>query len=93
MIKLNRPLCVFDLETTGINVIHDRIVEICVIKVNIDNSEITKVWRINPTIPIPSKTTEIHGITDSMVRDCPTFKDVAKEISLFINKGHQLLLR
>ena len=84
MIKLNRPLCVFDLETTGINVIHDRIVEICIIKVNIDNSEITKVWRINPTIPIPSKTTEIHGITDSMVSNCPTFKDVAKEISLFI---------
>ena len=56
MIRLNRPLCVFDLETTGVNVIHDRIVEICIIKVNIDNSEITKVWRINPTIPIPSKT-------------------------------------
>ncbi|MDG1710302.1 MAG: 3'-5' exonuclease [Schleiferiaceae bacterium] len=84
MISLTKPLCVFDLETTGINVVHDRIVEICIIKVNIDNTEITKVWRINPTIPIPEVTTAIHGITDEMVKDSPTFKEQAKEISTFI---------
>ncbi len=84
MIKLNRPLCVFDLETTGINVVHDRIVEMCFIKVNLDGSEITKVWRVNPTIQIPPATTEIHGITDHMVKDSPTFKDVGFEVSDFI---------
>ena len=84
MISLTKPLCVFDLETTGINVVHDRIVEICIIKVNIDNTEITKVWRINPTIPIPEVTTAIHGITDEMVKDCPTFQEQAKEILTFI---------
>ena len=84
MISLTKPLCVFDLETTGINVVHDRIVEICIIKVNIDNTEITKVWRINPTIPIPELTTAIHGITDEMVKESPTFKEQAKEISTFI---------
>lgn len=84
MISLTRPLCVFDLETTGINVVHDRIVEICIIKVNIDASEITKVWRVNPTVPIPEVTTAIHGITDEMVKDCPTFKGLASEISSFI---------
>ena len=70
-INLKRPICFFDLETTGINIVNDRIVEISIIKINIDNSEESKTWLINPTIPIPPMTSAIHGITDEMVKDKP----------------------
>ena len=52
-LKLDKPICFFDLETTGVNVTNDRIVEISVIKINIDKTEDSKTWLINPTIPIP----------------------------------------
>ena len=78
-INLKRPICFFDLETTGINIVNDRIVEISIIKINIDNTEESKTWLINPTIPIPPMTSAIHGITDEKVKDKPTFKEASKE--------------
>ena len=81
---LHRPLCIFDLETTGIQVVHDRIVEMCVIKVEPNGTETTKVWRINPGMPIPPSSTAIHGITDAMVENSPSFRDLAPEIAAFM---------
>ena len=83
-INLNRPICFFDLETTGVNVVKDRIVEISKIKINTDNSEDSKTWLINPGIPIPKIVSAIHGIDDDMVKDEPTFKEYAIEIFQFI---------
>lgn len=84
-LTLERPLAVFDLETTGINIATDRIVEIAIVKAMPDGSTQTKVKRINPGIPIPPEVTEIHGISDEDVKDCPTFKEVANEIKQFID--------
>ena len=78
----------FDLETTGVNVSNDRIVEISVVKINIDKTEDSKTWLINPTIPIPAKVSVIHGITDEMVKDKPNFSELASEISGFIKDCH-----
>ena len=83
-INLERPICFFDLETTGVNVVNDRIVEISVIKVNPSGKEDSKTWLINPGIPIPNVVSAIHGITDEMVKNEPTFKDYANEIYDFI---------
>ncbi len=82
-LNLTKPLVFFDLETTGINVSKDRIVEISVLKVMPDGSEHKKTWLINPGIPIPEKVSKIHGIYDKDVKDKPTFKDLAKEILEF----------
>jgi DNA polymerase-3 subunit epsilon len=71
-------LVFFDLETTGVNITRDRIVEISVLKVHPNGKEETKTRRINPEMPIPPESTAIHGITDEDVKDCPTFKQVAK---------------
>jgi len=79
-LKLHKPLCVFDLETTGINVAKDRIVQICVMKVNPDASRETRTWLVNPQIPIPSAATAVHGINDEQVKDCPTFGEIAGKI-------------
>lgn len=83
-LKLSRPLAFFDLETTGIQVAKDKIVEICVIKLEIDGTETTKTWRINPGMPIPKESSDIHGITDDMVAALPLFKHFSKEIYQFI---------
>ena len=82
-LKLTRPLVFFDLETTGVNVGTDRIVEISLLKLNADGSRTTKTWRINPGIPIPAGATKIHGITDDDVKDAPKFGEVAGEIRTF----------
>jgi len=87
-LKLDKPICFFDLETTGVNVSNDRIVEISVIKINIDKTEDSKTWLINPTIPIPKKVSVIHGITNEMVKDKPNFSELAIEISEFIKDCH-----
>lgn len=79
-LKLTRPAIVFDLETTGINFTRDRIIELCIIKIHPDGLEETKSRRINPGIPIPPASTEIHGITDEDVSGCPTFDQVAKSL-------------
>jgi DNA polymerase-3 subunit epsilon len=83
-LNLKNPLVFFDLETTGINVTKDRIVEIALIRVNTNGSEDTKTLRINPTIPIPKDASSVHKIFDEDVKDAPTFKEVAKEIAQFI---------
>ena len=80
--KLNvkKPIIFFDLETTGIDISRDRIVELCYIRLEPDGTKEEKSMRFNPTIPIPAQTSEVHGITDADVKDCPTFKDMAAEL-------------
>ena len=82
-LNLKIPLCFFDLETTGINVSQDRILEIAVIKVMPNRELIKKSNVINPTIPILPESTAIHGISNEDVKDKPTFKEVAKEYAKF----------
>src|SRR5690606_38662758 len=79
-LNLTKPICFFDLETTGINITNDRIVEISVLKVLPNGKEERHTWLVNPTIPIPKEVTAIHGITDADVADKPSFKEVAKDI-------------
>ncbi len=80
-LNLRNPLVFFDLETTGIDIVHDRIVEISMVKVMPNGDEIVKTRRINPGMPIPPESTAIHGITDDDVKDCPTFKEIAKSLA------------
>jgi DNA polymerase-3 subunit epsilon len=80
-LKLKNPLVFFDLETTGINVTKDRIVEISYLKIRPDGSEECRTRRINPQMPISKQATAIHGITDDDVKDCPTFKEIAKSLA------------
>ncbi|WP_188465539.1 3'-5' exonuclease [Bizionia arctica] len=79
-LNLTKPICFFDLETTGINITNDRIVEISILKVFPDGKEESYTRLVNPTIPIPPEVTLIHGISDDDVADKPTFNDLAKEI-------------
>jgi DNA polymerase-3 subunit epsilon len=79
-LELKNPLVIFDLETTGMNIASDRIVELSYLKVFPDGREESKTYRINPTIPIPAETTAIHGISDEDVKDAPTFKEVAQTL-------------
>ena len=83
-LNLTRPLAFFDLETTGIKVSTDRIVEICIIKVALDGSTKTKTLRINPEMHIPAEVTAIHGISDEDVKDAPKFAEVAHELLQFL---------
>jgi DNA polymerase-3 subunit epsilon len=83
-LNLRRPIAFIDLETTGINVSADRIVEISVLKLNPDGKEEWMSARINPEMPIPPKSTAIHGITDKDVADSPTFKEIAKKLTAFL---------
>ena len=80
-LNLKNPLVFFDLETTGTNINTDRIVEICYLKVYPNGNEEAKTLRINPEMHIPEASTAIHGIHDEDVADCPTFKEVAKDIA------------
>jgi DNA polymerase III subunit epsilon len=79
-LKLKKPIVFFDLETTGINPAADRIVEISLHKVMPNGNEVSKTYRVNPEMEIPAGATEIHGITNEDVKDCPTFKMIAKEM-------------
>ena len=88
-LKLDRPLVVFDIESTGTSPRKDRIIELAAIKVAPDGSEERRTWLLNPEMPIPPETTAIHGITDEIVKDCPTFADKADEIFEFF-KGADL---
>ena len=83
-LNLNKPICFFDLETTGTNPGKDRIVEIAVLKLDINNQKKEMVWRVNPECPIPEEASSVHGITDEMVKDQPIFKHFSKEIFNFI---------
>ena len=80
-LNLKNPLVFFDLETTGINITKDRIVEISFLKVMPDGREECKTRRVNPQMPIPEQATAIHGITDDDVKDCPIFKELAKSLA------------
>ena len=83
-LNLTKPICFFDLETTGINISKDRIVEISILKVFPNGKETRKTWLVNPEMSIPKEVTEIHGITDEKVANAPTFKALAKEIHTMI---------
>jgi DNA polymerase-3 subunit epsilon len=85
MLQLTHPLAVIDLETTGINLGTDRIVEIAIVKIMPDEKKLVKRKLINPEMPIPPASTEIHGITDEMVKDAPSFKQVANELKQFLD--------
>lgn len=80
-LNLKNPIIFFDLETTGVDVSKDRIVEICYIKVWPNGNEVSRTMRINPGMHIPEQSSAVHGIKDEDVKDCPLFKDVAKEVA------------
>lgn len=84
MLQLTRPIAFIDLETTGVNLANDRIVEIAIVKMMPDGSRQTKRKLINPGMPIPPESTEIHGITNEMVKEAPSFKSVANELKQYI---------
>lgn len=79
-LNLTKPICFFDLETTGINITNDRIVEISILKVFPNGKEENYTRLVNPTIPIPPEVTLVHGISDADVADKPTFNELAKEV-------------
>ncbi|MCU0472368.1 MAG: 3'-5' exonuclease [Bacteroidales bacterium] len=83
-LKLKRPVVFLDLETTGINVSTDRIVEISLLKISPNGKEQWMTTRVNPEIPIPPKVTAIHGISDSDVADAPAFREIAKNLAVFL---------
>lgn len=83
--KLERPIVFLDLETTGLNTETDRIVELGIVKANVDGSREIKHSRYNPEMPIPKNVSEIHGITDEDVKDCPLFRQHVKGILAFID--------
>lgn len=83
-LNLKNPLVFFDLETTGINIVSDRIVEIAILKVQVNGKEELRSYRINPEMPIPRQASEIHGIYDEDVKDAPTFKQIARDLAKFL---------
>ncbi|TDO28079.1 3'-5' exonuclease [Sediminibacterium goheungense] len=85
-LQLTRPIAFIDLETTGVNISTDRIVEIAVVKVNPDGTRQVKRKLINPLMPIPKASSDVHGITDDMVKDAPSFKQVANEFKQFMDQ-------
>lgn len=83
-LNLKRPIVFIDLETTGINVSTDRIVEISALKINPNGTEQWMTHLVNPEMPIPPRVSEIHGIKDSDVADAPTFREIAKNLVTFL---------
>ena len=83
-LNLRRPIIFFDLETTGTDTSNDRIVEISMVKVAPDGEKTIKTRRINPQMPIPAEATAVHHITDEDVKDCPTFKQIARSLKQFM---------
>ena len=79
-LSLNKPIVFFDLETTGVNIVKDRIVEISLLKIHPNGNKESKTWLVNPTVKIPQETIDIHGITNEKVINEPTFADLHKEI-------------
>lgn len=86
-LKLKKPIVFFDLETTGVDVSKDRIVEIAILKLNPDGKREIKTRRVNPEMPIPIQSSEIHGIYDEDVKDEPTFRALAKSLAQFIGQS------
>ena len=83
-INLKNPIIFFDLETTGINIITDRVIEIAILKIFPNGNEEMKKYRVNPEIPIPESSSAIHRIFDEDVKNCPTFKQIAHQIANFM---------
>ncbi|MEM5539909.1 MULTISPECIES: 3'-5' exonuclease [unclassified Olleya] len=83
-LNLTKPICFFDLETTGINITNDRVVEISILKVFPNGNKESKTWLVNPEMPIPAVVSAIHGVTDERVANEPTFKQLAPEINAMI---------
>jgi DNA polymerase III subunit epsilon len=83
-LQISRPIAFIDLETTGVNLSTDRIVEVAIVKILQDGTRHVKRKLINPEMPIPQQSIDIHGITDAMVKDAPTFKQAANELKQFI---------
>jgi len=83
-LNLKRPLAFFDLETTGINIARDRIVEISVVKIHPGGREEWFTKRLNPGMPISPQASEVHGITDDDVKDCPSFREIGKNLAKFL---------
>jgi len=83
-LQLTRPIAFIDLETTGVHISNDRIVEIAIVKIFTDGTNQVKRKLINPLMPIPACSSAIHGITDEMVKDAPSFKQVANELKQFL---------
>ncbi len=79
-LNLKRPIVFFDLETTGVDVVKDRIVEICLLKIHPNGEEETHTWLVNPERNIPDEVIKVHGITNEAVADKPIFKDLAKRV-------------
>lgn len=79
-LKLSKPICFFDLETTGTDVVKDRIVEISILKIYPNGNKESRTWLVNPTIPIPAEATQVHGISNERVANEPTFKELARTI-------------
>jgi len=86
-LALKKPIVFFDLETTGVDVSKDRIVEISILKLKPDGEKEVKTRRVNPEMPIPEQSSEIHGIYDEDVKDEPTFKALAKSLAKFIGNS------
>ena len=84
-IQLDRPLAVFDIESTGVNAEHDRIVEIAVLKVFPDGTSRSNVRRVNPEMPIPPSATAVHGISDADVAGCPPFAEIAPKLADYLS--------
>lgn len=80
-LNLKRPIIFFDLETTGLDISKDRIVELCYIRVEPNGNEEARSMRINPGIPIPKEASSVHGILDEDVKDCPTFANIAQQLA------------
>ena len=85
MLKLTKPLAFIDLETTGVNLGSDRIIEIAIVKILADGTRSVKRKLVNPGIPIPKTSSDVHGITDDMVKDAPTFKEVSQELKQMLD--------
>ncbi len=86
-LNLKRPLAFFDLETTGVHIGNDRIVEISIIKLNVDGSEKVKTWRVNPQMPIPLESSLVHGIYDEDIKDEPDFKTISQQVAAFLDNS------
>ena len=83
-LQLTRPLAVFDIESTGVNAEHDRIVEIAVLKIFPDGTSRSNVRRVNPEMPIPPSATAVHGISDADVAGCPPFSEIALKLAEYL---------
>ncbi len=84
-LQLTKPIAFIDLETTGVNISNDRIVEIAIVRIAVDGTKTVKRKLVNPLMPIPAGSSEVHGITDEMVKDAPSFKQIANEVKQFMD--------